>query len=871
MKTLVALTLVCAWSGQVTAAAPGVVLENRQVALRFDGRTGAWAGLIDKRSGDNLVVEPGSATPPRPLKLDPARIDRALAEKRAVNLACDWLYTSNPPPAHRASNFLRGMFTNGSWSPTPVPSRRGVGDDRLHNRTGDFWYRHDFVVSADWPAGDAALVVGAVDDFDVVWVNGSRIGSTGQETPNFWETPRLYRFAGRLLRPGQTNTVLIKVTNGAYDGGFAGPVALVLAADWPVASPDTAAVSPPALSRDGARPCVRFACRDGNWEYRWSYWLEPEEPAFSRRLTVLNLSATEQVFQTATYRSPLLQLGPDQAVVFPGSLPVGDIPLTSIAEGETMGPRSQEPLAVLWSHQRQRGLGTWFHSEEEYAPVSAKRSGSAAEVRHSQQVIVRLGPGESVALGQQFFWLGHEARGNVLRGVQRAYREVGLAPPSGGLPGLKGMVMYCGHPGGPPELNFLNYGGFNALRAYVPTLRRLQIDLLWLLPTWEHGDGRRWNLYSPFDHFQVDHLLGTADDLKALSRQCRTNGIRLMFDLVPHGPPDFTPLAKAHPEWAAHKPDGTLQYEWGQLAFDNHHPGWQDYMRQAAGWGAREFDAVGARVDCGAGGPLNWDRAAGSRPSLSSLAGGLGMNQAIREGYQHVQRSSVLLPEEYTGANIFYRVADLTYDAQFYFLQADLLERHAPPEEWTRTMQQFLEDQREALPPGALKMRWISNHDTVSWTFQKQRPARAYGLPRMRALLALCALIEGVPMLYQGDEDPAVYRQAGDSSVEFLSQVYALRKRIPALHEGAADYTSVGASGGVFACLRTAQAERAIALVSLNPDPIQAVLSLPAGLPGSWTDARSGERFSLKSGSKVQMTPWQVRVLFPTADQPSRP
>ena len=72
----------------------------------------------------------------------------------------------------------------------------------------------------------------------------------------------------------------------------------------------------------------------------------------------------------------------------------------------------------------------------------------------------------------------------------------------------------------------------------------------------------------------------------------RPRNIRLMFDLVPHGPPDFTPLAKEHPEWAARKQDGTLQYEWSQLAFDNHHPGWQDYMRRAAEWNAREFGAV---------------------------------------------------------------------------------------------------------------------------------------------------------------------------------------------------------------------------------------------------------------------------------------
>ncbi len=125
-------------------------------------------------------------------------------------------------------------------------------------------------------------------------------------------------------------------------------------------------------------------------------------------------------------------------------------------------------------------------------------------------------------------------------------------------------------------------------------------------------------------------------------------------------------------------------------------------------------------------------------------------------------------------------MSDLTYDAQLYFAMSDLLDRKATPEEWAGALQRFLHDQQQALPPGALKMRWISNHDTVSWTFQKKRPLEAYGADRMRALLALCALVEGVPMLYQGDEDPAIYGGKGPSSVEFLRRLYAVRNSQPA-------------------------------------------------------------------------------------------
>ena len=158
-------------------------------------------------------------------------------------------------------------------------------------------------------------------------------------------------------------------------------------------------------------------------------------------------------------------------------------------------------------------------------------------------------------------------------------------------------------------------------------------------------------------------------------------------------------------------------------------------------------------------------------------------------------------------------------------------------------------------------MRWISNHDTVLWAFQKQRPIQVYGAQRMRALLAICALIEGVPMLYQGDEDPAIYGGQGPSSVEFLSRIYGLRKQLPSLRHGKADYAAARATGGIFACLRQAPSQEALVLVSLNPLPVESLVSLLISHAGRWTDALSGESIQAERPLNVTMTPYQIRVL----------
>lgn len=848
-------------------AAP-VILENERVRLEFDARSGAWIGLVDRKDGAQLVVNGGRAplVPARQRTLDAERLRKVAGSAKPLDLSGDWLYTPKPPGDALEPDFRASRFDGVAWEPTPVPSRKGVGDNRLQDRTGDFWYRRTFAM----PQGvrsdqEMALLIGAIDDFDVAYINGTRIGRTGQDTPHFWETPRLYRFPARLLRGDAPNVVMLKVTNGSGEGGISGP--LLVGKAESLASAVRDGDEPRGIrskrGRDGRAATLSISATSEGFEYRSEWSISDGQARFRRRLTVTNRTNAEQTFQTGTYDTPPLSLGKEPSIIFPGSLPIGDLPASRIESGDSVRPRSEEPLVVIRDPASKRSLGSWFVEEDEFSPVSVSRVGSGLTIRHAQQVIVRLKPGASVTLGSEHFWLSHGSRTEALAGVQDVYREIGLKAPAGAPANLRSMVLYCGHPGGPPELNYRTYGGFRAIQAYLPTLESLGVDVVWFLPIWEHGDGVKWNLYSPFDHFRVSPLYGTEDELKKLSADAAGRKMKLMFDLVPHGPPDTTDLAKEHPEYVAMNPQGKPSYAWEQLAFDNSHPGWQDYFRRVAETDAKTFAAIGARVDCAAGRPLNWNPAVTDRPSRSSLGAGLGMTRAIREGFLRARKDTIILPEEYTGANIYYRVSDLTYDAQLYFAMSDLLDRKAPPEEWARTFQTFLHDQQTTLPPGALKMRWISNHDTVSWTFQKKRPLDAYGVDRMRALQAMCALVEGVPMLYQGDENPAVYGGKGPSSIDFLRKIYAERKSQPAIREGKADYDSIQATGGVFACLRSTDAQSALVLISFNPEPVETNLSstgqkLPAG---PWRDALSGDE--IPAGTRVTMAPHQVRILVP--------
>jgi len=125
--------------------------------------------------------------------------------------------------------------------------------------------------------------------------------------------------------------------------------------------------------------------------------------------------------------------------------------------------------------------------------------------------------------------------------------------------------------------------------------------------------------------------------------------------------------------------------------------------------------------------------------------------------------------------------------------------------------------------------------------------------------MALCAFIDGVPMTYQGDEDPAIYMAEERDSIDYLSRIYGIRNTTLALRRGTADYT-VAATNGIFVCLRETSDQRALVLISFNPDRIISTLTLPGAIAGTWIDLMSGEDIDVRNETKVGMSPHQVRV-----------
>jgi len=89
----------------------------------------------------------------------------------------------------------------------------------LPGHDGVVWFRKTIELSAGQAKSMAILNLGQIDDMDVTWVNGTRVG--GYENPGHHYTVRKYPVPAGLLKTGK-NTIAVRVMDHGAPGGIAG-------------------------------------------------------------------------------------------------------------------------------------------------------------------------------------------------------------------------------------------------------------------------------------------------------------------------------------------------------------------------------------------------------------------------------------------------------------------------------------------------------------------------------------------------------------------------------------------------------------------------------------------------------------------------
>jgi glycosidase len=390
----------------------------------------------------------------------------------------------------------------------------------------------------------------------------------------------------------------------------------------------------------------------------------------------------------------------------------------------------------------------------------------------------RLAAGEGFQCGDLYVQLaGTDGEFKKLRSF---YNNLGYRPPNNGI---TDGVIYSGHPGGVFDIKKAPVN--KTLKEYdsnIEELANMGVDILWLLPLFDHHDEKDpdRNVYSPTDQMFIDSRYGNDADVRAFVDKAKGLGINVLFDYVPHGPRPGDPLAFDRQEqWASRKQDGSPQLEWECLSFDMANSSYLEYTKDVVTSHIKRFGIGGARIDCAMGGLSNWKPYNGNRPSCSNMKGGIAMSETIRNAFIHNNVTPFITPENFHPVPLYYGCTDAYYDMAFYRVLYDLNHSNLDRKDYVRVLVKWLENQRRSTPEKLGKMRFLGNHDTVSWVWDCARAVDIYGIECAKAMWTLISFIDGFPMIYQGDEDSSWYSDRPPVLLKtFFRELFAARKRL---------------------------------------------------------------------------------------------
>lgn len=242
LRTEKTLPLLGAESGGWTVAAGGLLgrkAEGAGVVLIFQGNPAALDVIAEPyyrysqwrwtRAFSQLLSNLGAS-----FQNDSALFDLKPNLFGPVEIAGNWKVKMELPMKPSASeaapsvdpgpsdlSISRPEFNDSTWAAVKIPVMNKLGPIDLETVDGVLWARKKIVIPAEWQGmGDFNLNLGPIDDHDITYFNGNKVGTIGKDDPKAGTKPRTYRIAGWMAKFGAENTIAVRVFDQHGGGGF---------------------------------------------------------------------------------------------------------------------------------------------------------------------------------------------------------------------------------------------------------------------------------------------------------------------------------------------------------------------------------------------------------------------------------------------------------------------------------------------------------------------------------------------------------------------------------------------------------------------------------------------------------------------------
>jgi glycosidase len=396
-------------------------------------------------------------------------------------------------------------------------------------------------------------------------------------------------------------------------------------------------------------------------------------------------------------------------------------------------------------------------------------------------------------------------------------------------------------------------GTFKAFQAHLPRLKKMGVDILWLMPIHPIGEKNRkgslGSYYAVRDYKGINPEFGSMQDFKNLISEAQKLGMHVIIDWVAnHTSPDNVWVDQCHQNWYTLDSAGYLQptigTDWWDVADLNYNnPEMRVEMIESMKFWLKEANIDGFRCDVADWVPVDFWNVA--RTELDKVKPVFMLAEAEN-------------PEHHKAA------FDMSYGWEFHHI----MNKIAKGEENVSSIHTYLKAQSK-FPKEAYRMHFTSNHDENSWNgteMERMGDARF-------ALAVLAATFNGMPLVYNGqeaslskrlrffDKDTIVWNKLDLES--FYTKLLNLNKTNQALwngvHGGQIKIISSETDSNIFAFVREKNNQKVVCVFNLSKTKQNFSFNSDE-LVGKYTDLFSGKKVSLKSKGSMKLDPWAYKV-----------
>lgn len=315
------------------------------------------------------------------------------------------------------------------------------------------------------------------------------------------------------------------------------------------------------------------------------------------------------------------------------------------------------------------------------------------------------------------------------------------------------------------ELNirqFSKEGTFKAITKQLTRLKRMGIDIIWLMPVQPigitHRKGSLGSYYSVKDYFGINSEFGTKKDFRNLVDAIHNKGMYVILDWVANHTSWDNEMVTNHHEWYMKSRKDTFQStRWRDyddiIELNYRHPELRKYMTDVMKFWVKEYNIDGYRCDIASFVPIDfWENV---RTELDTI-------------------KPVFMLAEAEDKELHRKAFDATYNWTLW----NILHQIAINDANVKTLSEaYLAEHVSIFPKDGIRLNFIDNHDKNSWEGNQYSN---FG-DALKAAIVFTIMMDGMPLVYNGQE-------AGlDRSLEFFEKDPINWK----LHENKTLYTTL--------------------------------------------------------------------------------